>query len=66
LLQGADAAPTTTAITAWEEVVKVHHDLQARWSKLMDKDVKAINERLSKAGLPILTAQGEKGKGEDH
>jgi photosystem II stability/assembly factor-like uncharacterized protein len=62
LLQGADATPTTTAVTACEEVVKAHRDLQARWTKLKDKDVKAVNERLSKAGLPLLTSKGETGQ----
>ncbi|HJZ90625.1 MAG TPA: hypothetical protein VKE40_07100 [Gemmataceae bacterium] len=58
LLQGADAAPTATAAAACEEVVKAHRDLQARWSELLEKDVKALNERLNKAGLPLLTAKG--------
>jgi len=58
LLQGADVTPTATAVTACEEVAKVHEELQARWTRLMDKEVKALNERLSKAGLPVLTPEG--------
>src|SRR5262249_18405161 len=58
VLQGADATPTATAVAACEEVVKLHRDLQARWAELLDKDVKAVNERLSKAGLPALAAKG--------
>jgi hypothetical protein len=57
VLQGADVAPTATAVAACEEVVKAHRDLQARWSELLEKDVKALNERLGKAGMPVLTAK---------
>jgi hypothetical protein len=54
ILQGADAAPTTQATEACEETGKTLRDLLARWGELTDKDVKALNERLSKAGLPPL------------
>jgi hypothetical protein len=55
LLQGADAAPTSQAMAACADVVKSHHDIEANWSSLKDKEIKALNERLSKAGLPELT-----------
>jgi hypothetical protein len=38
-------------------VVKSHRALQARWSVLLEKDVKAVNERLDKAALPVLRAK---------
>ncbi len=54
VLQGADATPTTQAASAAEDTAKALRDLLGRWKGLTDKDVKAINERLSKAGLPLL------------
>ena len=54
LLQGADAAPTATAVVACEQVEKAHRELAARWSELLQKDVNTINERLGKAGLAEL------------
>jgi hypothetical protein len=57
LLQGADVTPTATAVTACAEVAKVYRDLQARWARLLEKDVKSINERLSKADLPVLAVK---------
>jgi hypothetical protein len=58
VLQGADATPTDTAATACGEAIRAHRALQARWSELLEKDVKALNERLSRAGLPALTPKG--------
>src|SRR5262245_18524746 len=58
VLQGADAAPTATAAAACEEAVRAHRALQTRWSELLQKDVKSLNERLRKTGLPALTAKG--------
>jgi hypothetical protein len=54
VLQGADVAPTTQAVTACEETRKAVRDLEARWSELTDKEVKALNERLRQADLPLL------------
>jgi hypothetical protein len=54
LLQGADATPTTQAVAACADVAKSHRDIEANWSAVKDKEIKALNERLGKAGLPEL------------
>jgi hypothetical protein len=54
ILQGADATPTTTTVTACDDVGKALRQLLSRWGELKDNDVKSLNERLSKAGLPEL------------
>jgi photosystem II stability/assembly factor-like uncharacterized protein len=54
VLQGADAAPTTQAVDACGEARNALHDLLARWGELKGEDVKATNERLRQAGLPLL------------
>jgi hypothetical protein len=64
ILQGADATPTTTAATACEQTGKALREIMTRWGELKDKDVKALNERLTKAGLTPLTAKAEAGKGD--
>ena len=48
------AKPTTQAVSGCEESGKSLRDLLARWKELSDKDVKAVNEKLTKAGLPAL------------
>jgi hypothetical protein len=65
ILQGADATPTTTCTTACEQTGKVFRKLLARWGELKDKDVKALNERLSKAGLTPLAPKAEARKRDD-
>ena len=64
ILQGADATPTTTAVTACEEAGKSLRQLLSRWGELKDKDIKALNERLSKAGLTPLAPKSDAGKDE--
>ncbi len=54
VLQGADAAPTTQAVTACADSQKALRDLLARWGELTGQDVKALNERLRRADLPPL------------
>jgi photosystem II stability/assembly factor-like uncharacterized protein len=54
VLQGADVAPTTQAVAAAEETQKALRELLDRWREVTDRDVKAINERLSKGNLPPL------------
>jgi photosystem II stability/assembly factor-like uncharacterized protein len=55
VLQGADVAPTTQAVAACEEAHRGLHELLARWDELQGKEVKALNEQLRQAGLPVLT-----------
>ena len=54
VLQGADAAPTTQAVTACDATHKLLSDVLGRWSALKDKDVKALNDKLRKADMPPL------------
>jgi len=55
LVEGADVTPTTQAVAASEQVQKSLAGVLSRWSSMRDKDVKALNEQLGKAGLPSLT-----------
>ncbi len=55
LLQGADATPTTQAVAACAETHKAFQELVASWEKLCSAEVKALNDRLRKADLPLLT-----------
>jgi photosystem II stability/assembly factor-like uncharacterized protein len=54
VLQGADVAPTTQAVTGCAEAQKGLRELLTRQEELTGKDVKALNERLQKADLPPL------------
>ncbi len=54
VLQRADVAPTSQVTTACQERQKTLNDLVGRWKELSDKEVKALNERLTKANLPGL------------
>jgi photosystem II stability/assembly factor-like uncharacterized protein len=54
VLQGADETPTAQAQAACREAHKELENLLSRWRELADKDVKALNERLRKAGQPSL------------
>jgi photosystem II stability/assembly factor-like uncharacterized protein len=54
LLQGADATPTTQAVTALTEVEQSLSNLLARWNEVKSKDLASINELLRQANLPPL------------
>jgi hypothetical protein len=54
-LQGADEVPTSQAVAACAEVHKALADLLGKWKDLRDKEVKALDEQLRGAGLPLLT-----------
>src|SRR5947209_7063066 len=54
VLQGADATPTTQATAACAEARRSLGELLGRWGELTSGDVKALNERLRKADLPVL------------
>jgi photosystem II stability/assembly factor-like uncharacterized protein len=54
VLQEADAAPTTQAVTACAEAQKMLRDLLARHNELTGAEIKALNERLREAGLRPL------------
>ena len=55
LVEGADVTPTTQAVAGSEQVQKALAGILGRWNELKEKDVKALNEQLAKAGLPALT-----------
>jgi hypothetical protein len=55
LLQSADVAPTTQATAALGQLQQQLANLLARWSELKEKDVKSVNEELSRANLSGLT-----------
>ena len=54
LVEGADVAPTTQAVAAARQIQSSLGQILARWSETKDKDVKALNEQLVRAGLPAL------------
>ena len=55
LVEGADVTPTTQAVAASEQVKRSLEQVLARWSEIKDKDVRALDEQLTKFGLPRLT-----------
>ncbi|MEK6410572.1 MAG: hypothetical protein AABN34_26910, partial [Acidobacteriota bacterium] len=55
LVEGADVTPTTQAVAASEQAQQTLAGVLSRWSEMKDKDVKSLNEQLTKAGLPALT-----------
>jgi hypothetical protein len=55
LVEGADVTPTTQAVAASEQSQRTLSGALLRWNGIKDKDVKALNEQLTKAGLPALT-----------
>ena len=55
LVEGADLAPTTQAVAGAQQIQRTLEQVLARWSEIKDKDVKALNEQLAKAGLPSVT-----------
>ena len=54
MVEGADVAPTTQAIAASGELQKSLTTLLARWEEMKTKDVKTLNDRLRKAGKPLI------------
>jgi hypothetical protein len=54
VVEGADVAPTSQAMSASQQLQKLLAEVLSRWSELKDKDLKALNDQLVKAGLPRL------------
>jgi len=54
-VQAADVAPTTAQVQAYEAIKKPLGDLIDQWNALKASDVKALNEALHAAGLPLLS-----------
>jgi photosystem II stability/assembly factor-like uncharacterized protein len=47
----ADAAPTTQAATAYQDLGQSETDLRRRWSAIRERDIPDLNKELSKAGV---------------
>jgi photosystem II stability/assembly factor-like uncharacterized protein len=54
LVEGADAAPTTQAAAASDDLQKSLADSLSSWSEIKNKDLKSLNEQLRQAGLPTI------------
>jgi hypothetical protein len=52
LVDGADAAPTTQAVAAAEQLERTLSELLATWSRLKSQDLPALNQQLRQANLP--------------
>jgi photosystem II stability/assembly factor-like uncharacterized protein len=57
LLQSADAATTTQAVTASAELQRKLSELLSRWNAIKGSEVRTINEQLRQAGLPALSIE---------
>ena len=55
LVEGADVAPTIQAVAGSEQVQRALAAVLSRWNEIKSTDVKALNNQLTKAGLPALT-----------
>jgi hypothetical protein len=54
LVEGADAAPTPQAVAAALQTHKALDALLERWSELRERDLKAVNDQLRRAELPVI------------
>jgi hypothetical protein len=55
LVESADAAPTSQAIAASDELQRTFSGLVSKWNDLKRHDVPALNEKLRAAGLQPIT-----------
>jgi photosystem II stability/assembly factor-like uncharacterized protein len=55
LVQGADVAPTSQAVTAADKTHQAVGPLLAQWKELRQHDLPALNEQLRKAKLPGIS-----------
>jgi hypothetical protein len=56
-LDSADAAPTTQQVAMFTGLEKALDEQLTAWAQIKSKDVPAINQRLKKAGLPLIDVQ---------
>jgi photosystem II stability/assembly factor-like uncharacterized protein len=54
VVDSADAAPTTQAVTTFAEVRKALDEQLARWGEIRNKDLSSLNQQLKQAGLPVI------------
>jgi hypothetical protein len=57
ILQEADAAPTTQAAAAADELQAKQSEALAAWAELKTKELGAVNEMLRRANLPALAVE---------
>jgi hypothetical protein len=57
IAEGADAAPTTQAIAAYNQSRKSLGDMVARWNEIKTREVSDLNEKLRQANLQPLTVR---------
>jgi hypothetical protein len=50
----ADAAPTTQATAVYKELQAALQDVTARWTKIREQDIAALNVELKRAGLAVI------------
>ena len=50
----ADAAPTTQATAAYQDLEQSETDLRRRWSAIRERDIPDLNKGLTKAGLTSI------------
>ncbi|MEP7336589.1 MAG: glycoside hydrolase, partial [Acidobacteriota bacterium] len=55
LVDDTDMPPTMQAVAATSALQRSLNDVFGRWDELKSKDVKALNNQLSKANLPAIT-----------
>jgi hypothetical protein len=60
VVEGADARPTTAAVSAVEGSLKRLAGLLARWKEIRTRDVPALNRQLEKAKLPPVDLTPER------
>ncbi len=58
-IEAADASPTTSQTSAASAVANDFSDVMARWNKLKNTDLPALNHQLSSAGLPEVHLRAE-------
>jgi photosystem II stability/assembly factor-like uncharacterized protein len=58
ILQGADATPTTQAVSSVTETYQQLTRVLERWNELKEKEVKAFNDRLRQANMAPLSVEG--------
>ena len=57
VLDGADAAPTTQQVAMFGELEEALKEKSSAWGKLMAKDIPELNDKLKKAGQPLIDSQ---------
>jgi hypothetical protein len=56
-LDSADAAPTAQQAAMFGELTKALEEQLSGWAQLKAKDIPELNEKLKKAGLPLIDLQ---------